>query len=127
MNLRRRWVWVKVNARDFTMRLLRWLADLSTSTRNASANLVRQFIGDICRKLPTGSALEAEAERLGVTLYDIYKTKEGLKYLDEPELQRRVLAAWADRRNGRLWLLALASAVASVLSAAAAWYAVVHK
>jgi len=79
------------------------------------------------RKLPTGAALEAEAERLGVTLYDIYKTKEGVKYLDEPELQRRVLAAWADRRNGRLWVLALASAVASVLSAVAAWYAVVHK
>ena len=54
------------------------------------------------RKLPTGAALEAEAERFGVTLHDIYKTKDGLKYLDEPELQRRVLAARTALHNARI-------------------------
>jgi hypothetical protein len=80
------------------------------------------------RKLPTGDALEEEAARLGVSLQEIYKGgAQGRTILNEPELQRRILAAWADRRNARLWLLALVSAIASVLSAAAAWYAANHR
>ena len=57
------------------------------------------------RKLPTGDALEEEAARLGVSLQEIYKGgAQGRTILNEPELQRRILAAWADRRNARLWL-----------------------
>ena len=41
----------------------------------------------------------------------------------EPELQRRVLQAREHRRQSRLWLVALISALASVASAIAAWAA----
>jgi len=45
----------------------------------------------------------------------------------EPELQQRLLEARAHRRAAWLWLLALVSAGASILSAAAAWFAVSGK
>ena len=77
------------------------------------------------RKLPIGAALFEEAQRLGISLKEIYK--DGGVTLDEPELQRRVMAAWADRRSGWLGLLAFVSAIASALSAAVAWYAVAHR
>jgi hypothetical protein len=55
------------------------------------------------RKLPTGDDLEAEASRLGVSLHEIYKGgADGQTILDEPELQRRVLAARAERRSAIL-------------------------
>jgi hypothetical protein len=47
------------------------------------------------RKLPTGDALEKEAGRLGVSTNEIYKGG----VLDEPELQRRILAARAEQRG----------------------------
>jgi hypothetical protein len=52
------------------------------------------------RKLPGGEALVEEARRLGVSEYETWKGGgEGKTILDEPELQRRVLAARADRRS----------------------------
>jgi hypothetical protein len=55
------------------------------------------------RKLPTGDDLVAEANRLGVSLHEIYKGgADGHTILDEPELQRRVLPARAERRSAIL-------------------------
>lgn len=55
------------------------------------------------KQLPTGDALESEAARLGVSLHEIYKGgAQGHTLLDEPELQRRVLAAWSEQRNAVL-------------------------
>jgi hypothetical protein len=55
------------------------------------------------RKLPTGDALVEEARRLGVSEHEIWKGgAEGHTILDEPELQRRVLAARGDRRSAIL-------------------------
>jgi hypothetical protein len=55
------------------------------------------------RKLPTGDALEKVAERLGVSTHEIYKGgAQKLTTLDEPELQRRILAARAERRDAIL-------------------------
>jgi hypothetical protein len=52
------------------------------------------------RKLPTGEALVEEARRRGISEYETWKGgAEGKTTLDEPELQRRVLAARADRRS----------------------------
>jgi hypothetical protein len=48
------------------------------------------------RKLPTGEALQREAERLGVSLL------RGESPLSEPELQQRVLAARSYRTNALL-------------------------
>jgi hypothetical protein len=44
----------------------------------------------------------------------------------ESELQRRVLMAREYRRHAWLWLLALVSAIASRMSAGAAWFAVIR-
>lgn len=46
-------------------------------------------------------------------------------HMSEPELQRRVLDAERSLREARLWIIALVSAIASVVSAIAAWTAVV--
>jgi hypothetical protein len=54
------------------------------------------------RKLPKGQSLVNEAERLGVSLYGLpYPAKrgDGPNPGNEPELQARVLAARAERRN----------------------------
>ncbi len=52
------------------------------------------------QKLPTGEALEQEAIQLGVSLNETGKGgAQGRTILDEPELQRRVLAARMERQN----------------------------
>jgi hypothetical protein len=52
------------------------------------------------RKLPTGERLDSEALRLGVSSQDIWRTGAPVRtIMDEAELQRRVLAARADRRG----------------------------
>lgn len=43
---------------------------------------------------------------------------------DRSIMQARVLAMLSERRNSSLWVIALISAIASVISALAAWYAV---
>jgi cytoskeletal protein RodZ len=72
-------------------------------------------------KLLKGEELKRHAEELGVSMSQLYDTKG---HMDEPELQRRVLEAERSVREGRLWWIALISAVIALLSAAAAWMAV---
>jgi hypothetical protein len=75
--------------------------------------------------LPRGAGLEKEAETLGVTLHETMKGGvQGRSILDEPELQRRVLAARADRRAARTVIVSVVSAVVSILGAIASWIAV---
>lgn len=62
--------------------------------------------------------LVKEANKLGVSL-DEYTTSVGL---NRAELQRRILAARSDNRNFRLWVATFGVAVASVISAASAFY-----
>ena len=87
------------------------------------------------RQLLQGQALREHARVLGVSLEglpaqlseDPYGRTGNIDQLNDPEIQKRVMEAERRLREGRLWLLALIAAVASVVSAAAAWYAVVHK
>jgi len=72
-------------------------------------------------KLKTGDPLLKEAEDLGVSLSEIGGP------INYAELQKRVMEAKRFQRDSRLWAVALASAIASILSAAAAWYAVVYR
>lgn len=80
-------------------------------------------------KLLTGDALVRRAHELGVVT-----TGEGLVTIPgsgtvavpapEYEIQRRVLEAERHLREHRLWLFAMASAIASGISALAAWFAI---
>lgn len=74
-----------------------------------------------------GRELENEAEKLGVSLDETWDQVGGKAYLKEPELQRRVREAKLARREGRLWIVALISAIASACSAIAAWIAVLKR
>ncbi|MDO8950722.1 MAG: hypothetical protein Q8S43_08125 [Actinomycetota bacterium] len=74
------------------------------------------------RRLLQGQELEARARELGVSLNYLVNPNSGTS--DEPELQRRVLEAERARRESWLWLVALLSAAASIVSAVAAWVAV---
>lgn len=82
------------------------------------------------RKLPVGDELQKRAEQLGVAI----ETDQSVlvpgrgnvsRIAEDYELQRRVLEAERHMREHRLWLVALISAVASVVSAVAAWLAVI--
>jgi hypothetical protein len=79
------------------------------------------------KRLPQNEKLFALAEELGVSTMPTtkYERNEATGKIAEPVLQARVLSALAERRNHRLWVLALTSAVASVFSALAAWFAVI--
>jgi hypothetical protein len=70
-------------------------------------------------KLKTGEPLIKEAEGLGVSLSEIGGP------INYAELQKRVMEAKRFQRESRVWMIALASAVASIVSAMAAWYAIV--
>lgn len=77
--------------------------------------------GDEMKKLPiTEEEIESECKRLNITQYS---SCDGAG-LDKAEMQRRILAVWANDRNSSLWLIALLSAIASVVSAATAIIAV---
>jgi hypothetical protein len=68
------------------------------------------------KPLPTGDALESEAARLGVSLHEIYKGgAQGNTILEEPELQRRVLAAWGERRSTVLSFVQTAGIIFTLL------------
>ncbi len=68
------------------------------------------------KPLPTGEALESEAARLGVSLHEIYKGgAQGNTILDEPELQRRVLAALGERRSAVLSFVQTAGLIFALL------------
>ena len=84
------------------------------------------------KKLLTGDALRVRAEELGViTSGDGLVTIPGKGTIPLPapdyELQRRVLEAERHLREHRLWLVAMVSAVASAISAVAAWLAILLK
>ncbi len=64
------------------------------------------------------------AKSLGVSLKELYSSN-GL--LSEPELDRRIIEAERARRENRLWIVAVVSAAASVISAATALIAVFSK
>ncbi len=69
-----------------------------------------------CRKL---------AHRLGVSTHDVVDSKKGKTNI--PELQSRIINAQRSIREGRLWWIALISTIISLISAAAAWWAVLKK
>jgi len=65
--------------------------------------------------------LEDLAQQLGVSLFNTQEEKFGKSGINTYEVQRRIREALADAKASWLWLLAFLSAVASVLSALAAW------
>ena len=80
------------------------------------------------RPAPRGQELFDYAERLGVSMGGLPHPSIGPSgptwAYNEPEVQRRVMEMERHIRDGRLWWVAVISAVASALSAAAAWLAV---
>ena len=81
--------------------------------------------------MPTGKKLEEQCKRFGVDVTSEPRTQSASgsrPRASDFELQRRLIEAKRSRREWWLWLVALVSAVASALSAAAAWYAAMpHK
>jgi len=80
----------------------------------------------MAKKMLRGTELEKQAQELGVSAIGGRDMSAAGTVL-EPELQRRVMEAERARREERLWLVALFSAIASAISAAGAWCAVVCK
>ena len=81
----------------------------------------------MAKKLLEGDALEQRAKELGVDIQGgpITQSVSGRhRRADDAELQRRVMEAERALRESRLWLLAFISAIASVISAAAALVAI---
>jgi hypothetical protein len=76
------------------------------------------------RKLLQGDALLKRAEELGVSI-----TESALNsgYHIDHIIQGRVIQAEKANRDRLLWLIAFISAIAAVLSALAAWFAVFSK
>lgn len=80
-------------------------------------------------KLLSGDALLERARELGVITdsdqpVNIPGQGTVLLRAADYEVQRRVIEAERHRREHRLWIVALLSAIASVISAVAAWTAV---
>jgi hypothetical protein len=74
------------------------------------------------KKLPVDAGeLEKLAQQLGVSLAETISWAKGLSSMNIYEVQRRIREAIADARNSWIWIFAVASAVASVFSALAAW------
>ena len=73
-------------------------------------------------RLPTDETeLRALAAKLGVSTHGIVDPQTGRT--DTTELQSRVINAKRSIREGRLWWIALVSALASAMSAVASWIA----
>ena len=68
----------------------------------------------------TKDGLDKLIDKLGIT-HDSATTNVGE---DRSIMQARILAMLSERRNSSLWVIALLSAIASIISALAAWYAV---
>jgi hypothetical protein len=79
-------------------------------------------------KLLARTALKQRCQKLGVDTTEVaYGSGHRVEAGDE-ELQRRVIDAEISARERNVWILALLSAIASVLSAAAAlWAALLRK
>lgn len=80
-------------------------------------------------KLLEGKQLEDRARQLGIDVRGEHITESsiGRTRACDYELQRRVIEAERATRESRLWILAVISALASVVSALAAWFAAAHK
>jgi hypothetical protein len=80
-------------------------------------------------KLPEGDQLKQRARELGVDITGELRTQSssGRAPASDFELQKRVMEAERGIRESRLWILAVISAIASVLSAIAALIAVAWK
>lgn len=77
-------------------------------------------------KLPDDqNSLEKIAGELGGSMHLVEHSQAGTK--SRYEMQRRILETVGHRRDSYLWVIALASAVASVISAAAAWWAIAYR
>lgn len=82
------------------------------------------------KKEKQGRELIEEAEKLGVATDGIFKPNAYVSYLESPfreaALQERVRSAKNTRYAKLTWIIALMSAIASVVSAIAAWFAVLR-
>jgi hypothetical protein len=81
-------------------------------------------------KLLEGDALKQRARDLGVDIGGEPRTQSSsgnAARAPDYELQRRVIEAERRIRESRLWILALISAVASVISALAAFVAIAKR
>lgn len=80
-------------------------------------------------KEKTGEELKKEAKKLGLSEDNWYESRtssvSGTGHFREAAVQARVRDAKRARRENRLWLLAIISALASFFSAVAAWLAVI--
>ncbi len=65
------------------------------------------------KQLPNGEPLYELARKLGVSEHESGR--------NEAIIQTRVLTALRENRDSKLWIVALISAIASVISALAAW------
>ena len=79
----------------------------------------------MAKKLHKGDALKKHAENLGVSIGGDKPISDHLPMMgnqpaSEHELQRRVMEAENHQRQDRLWIVALVSAVAAVISSATA-------
>ncbi|MBI5025564.1 MAG: hypothetical protein HZC12_02315 [Nitrospirae bacterium] len=82
------------------------------------------------KKILEGDELEQRARELGVDIQGELITQSSVgrhERASDYELQKRVIEAERSIRESRLWKLALISAIASVISAAAALLAVLSK
>ena len=85
------------------------------------------------KALPTGEALRKRADELGVVITKddpnepsgAYEMFRGM--VSEAEVQRRVIDAERHLQSQRMWIISVVAAVASVISALAAWCAVYFK
>ena len=81
--------------------------------------------------LPTGEALKNKAKKLGVVIFlDDPNEPRGVNQIfravvSEAELQRRVIEAEKHLLSQRLRMISVIASIASVLSAASAWCAVI--
>jgi hypothetical protein len=81
-------------------------------------------------KLLEGDALEKHARKLGVDISGELITRSASgrsQRAPDFELQQRVTEAERRIRESRMWIFAMVSAIASVLSAAAALVSAAHK
>jgi hypothetical protein len=81
------------------------------------------------KKLLQGEALEKRARELGCDIQGdpITQSISGhKKRAEDNELQRRVIEAERSNRESKMWILALLSAIASIISAMTAIIAVMY-
>lgn len=80
------------------------------------------------KSLKQGQELRKSAKDFGVSLEGLpHPDQPHLTVLNDPEIQRRVMEAERHKREASLWLLALLSAAASIISAVAAWCAILTR